>query len=37
MSVWSEDKSFKGAALFLRKQANQEMAHMSVSLIMFQK
>ena len=28
MSAWCEDKSFDGAALFLRKHANEEMEHM---------
>ena len=28
MSAWCEDRSFEGAALFLRKHANEEMEHM---------
>ncbi|EPJ46134.1 MAG: ferritin [Osedax symbiont Rs1] len=28
MSAWCEDRSFDGAALFLRKHANEEMEHM---------
>ncbi len=28
MSAWCEDKSFDGAAVFLRKHANEEMEHM---------
>jgi ferritin len=28
MSAWCEDRSFDGAALFLRKHANEEMDHM---------
>ncbi len=28
MSAWCEDKSFDGAAMFLRKHANEEMEHM---------
>jgi ferritin len=28
MSAWCEDKGFDGAALFLRKHANEEMDHM---------